>query len=132
MGAGNAAEGLPGRSGQGPGPAGAGQAGVDQGPQVQPGAPVVQPGIGLSGPDVAQADAAAVLGGGPGDGPLDTGPGRVGLPELRRSGLGAGRAQQVIMRVDGHRPAVPGGGALLAPRHPITDPSASATTTPSA
>src|SRR6266702_1063908 len=112
--AGAARAGAASRSGQDPGPAGAGQAAVDQGPQVQPGAPVVQPGVVLGRADVAEPDPAAVLGGDPGDGPLDARPGRVGALEPRRSGLGAGFAEQALMRVDGHRPAIFGGGAPLA------------------
>ena len=58
-------------SGQHPRPAAAGQAVPQQGAQVERGAPVVQPGVVLGGADVAELDPAAVLGGGPGDDPLD-------------------------------------------------------------
>ena len=57
------------RPGQGPGSAGVGQAAPEQGAQINRGAPGVQPGVVLGGADVAELDAAAVAGRGPGDGP---------------------------------------------------------------
>src|SRR6516165_3177780 len=88
------------RSGQDPGSVAAGQAVPEQGAQVDRGAPGVQPGVVLGGAEVAEPDPAAVLGGGPGDDPLDGGPGGVGLLEIVGAGLGAGGTQQVLVRVD--------------------------------
>jgi len=62
---------LPGWSGQDPGTVLAGQPVPQHGPQVDRGAPGAQPGVVLGSADVAQPDPAAVLGGGPGDDPLD-------------------------------------------------------------
>src|SRR5271170_4487993 len=76
-------------SGDRPGPGLPAEPGVDQGAQVDGGGSVVQPGVVLVHAEVAQLDPVAVAGGGPGDDPLDDGPGRVGLFELRRAGLGA-------------------------------------------
>src|ERR1700722_2511126 len=98
-------------SGQGPGAVSMGEAVLGEGAQVECGASGAQPGVVLSDAEVAQLDAPPVLGGGPGDDPLDVRAGGVGLLELRGAGLGAGGAQQVLMRVDGHRPAIGGGGA---------------------
>ena len=61
----------PAASGQDPGSVTAGQAVPEQGAQVDRGAPGSQPGVVPCGTDVAEPDPAAVLGGGPGDDPLD-------------------------------------------------------------
>ena len=104
-------KGEPGWSGQDPGPAGAGQPGVDQGPQVDRGGPAAQPGGVPGGADVSEPDPPAVAGGGPGDDPLDHRPGWAGALECFSAGLRAGGAQQPLVRVNGHRPAVFGGSA---------------------
>ena len=88
--------------------------------------PTLSPGRGCAGPPVspepgtarasrrkttatrAAAGQAAIGGAGTATG--------VGLLELRCPGLGAGGAHQVLVRVDGHGPAIFGGGALLAQR----------------
>src|SRR5205814_7912388 len=59
---------------------------------------------------------APVLGGDLGDGTFDVGPGGVVLFEPWCPGLGSGGAEQILMRVDGHRPAGFGGGTPLAQR----------------
>jgi hypothetical protein len=74
---------------------------VDEGAQVECGGAGAQPGVVLGEAEVAQLDAPSVLGGGPGDDPLDGRAGGVGLCELRGAGLGAGGAQQVLVRVVG-------------------------------
>ena len=60
-----------GRSGQDPGAVPAGEPVPEQGAQVDRGAPGVQLGVVLGGAEVAEPDAVAVAGGGPGDDPLD-------------------------------------------------------------
>src|SRR5260221_276269 len=112
--------GLAAWSGKDRGPGVAGQPGLDQGPQVDGAAPVMQPGVVLGGADVTEPDAAAILGSGPGDDPFDHRPGRIGALELVGAGLRAGGAQQPLVRVDGHRPAVFGGGAARPERAPGT------------
>src|ERR1019366_3215963 len=69
----------------------------------------MQPGVVLLGSDIAEPDPAPILGGGPGDDPLDQRAGRVGAPELLGPGLRAGRAPKVTVRPRPICRAIPAG-----------------------